>query len=209
MKIKTLMIVFSVLFSFFSVFGQINTDGVRFLNIGAMHVGANAVVFIDGDMQTADPVGNTPGNIASVISLGEQASAIHLTGSFIHDATGNVFEIMNADWLNTDIMRGVNMRGFSSFHFVGNSTDNNYRRYITSTNLDFDRVANYIAFATLAIDTNDTIFVSPTMGLDAGAILSSFYVTGDLGEYGVLRLLSGVVSRAGGDYIYTASLRLT
>jgi len=197
MKNKTLLIVLLSLCSYAFVYAQtMNTDGVRFVNTGAMNIASDGVVFIQGDLQTADPVGNPAGNVA--VDMVHEGS-MSLTGSFFHDATGNAFRITNADWSNPNMMRGINTNT-GLLAFVGDNSGS--RRFIASTNpLNFDRVANYIAFPHLSITTSDTVFVPPTMGLDANTVFAP--------TAGMLYLASDLVTKGSNQYIYTASLRVT
>jgi|GEM_PF-2343783 len=196
MKNKTLLIIFLSLCNYAFVFGQVlSTDGVRFVNIGEMNT---RQLNVFGDMLMADPVGNPAGNVAVNIVIPGNVTGIRLTGSFFHDATGNVFAVTNTDWSDRSMMRGITTN-IGIIEFSDTVSIPGRRRYISSTNpLTFDRVANYIAFPTVFSSTVDTIFVTPTMGFD----VNTFVATN-----GLLYLASDLVTRGSNQYIYTASLR--
>jgi len=201
MKIRVLLVVFSFMLGISFVFSQgksaaISADGVRFVNTGGMNV--SGVMYVQGDMQMV----NDPADLGRLVEvIMPLEGTVHLEGSFFHDAAGNVFDITNRDWADYP-SQPRDITGSSGIvRFVtGNSGS---RRYIASTvPLNFDREANYIAFPRLEIHTNDVIYVPPTMGLDARTIIRH------TDSIGVLYLASDPVTRDG-DFIYTASLRVT
>jgi len=197
MKIKTLSIIFLSLCSFSFVSAQgINTSGIRFVNTGGMNV--SGTMYVQGDMQMVnDPA--APGRVVEVTM--PYRGNIHLGGSFFHDAAGNVFGITNVNWVDDpDRPRGIT-GSEGVIRFVGNSSGS--KRYIAFTApLGFNRVSDYIAFPRLGIYTNDTIYVPPTMGLDASRI------TRNSSNAGMLYLASDTVRKGSNRFIYTASLRV-
>ena len=185
------------------------TQSIRFTNTGSMNV--SGAVFVGGDMRMMDdPVGTTD-SVAVVIRLND---TIHLTGSFFHDATGNVFEMMDdTDWsVASGRPRGVTS-STGTIRFIDESASLSALRppldtirFISATSPiwgGFDRTLNYIAFPNLEISTSDMIFVYSTMGIDANTIRRTS------GYNGALYLTSDTLQRVPGNRsIYTASLRV-
>jgi hypothetical protein len=175
------------------------TSNIQFVNTGAMNVDTLGIMYIQGDVQMLTTDAN---QVVQVYHNG----TTYLEGSFFHDATGNVFDIVNAgnDW---DKVRPRAITGsVGTLRFINvPETTTPARRYI-STTLDvnaFDRVANYIAFPNVEISTRDTIYVPPTFGMDARTITRVGTVSNE--NNGVIVLASDVV----GSMIFNASLRVT
>jgi len=205
MKNRLLFVVVVVVLCGITFVSAQSTPNFVFVNTGEMNVSESAVMFVQGDMQMVDPAGHTSGDPIAVEVI--HNGCIHLTGSFFHDATGNVFFTHNHDWKDRTQPRGYSVN-VGSVHFVDDESASG-TRFITSSNLSsFDRVANYIAFPNLVISTDDVIYVPPVLGLDAHSILRTEDEVSGEDFTGVLFLRSDLIDRNGTDYVYTASLRV-
>ena len=178
---------------------------VIFLNTGAMNIAANGTMFVVGDVQMLTVGSGTSASKVEVILDGDK----HITGSFFHNAVGNVFKTDNNDWTNRELPRGITTsRG--NLHFVDLEGDGTTHRFITTLgNNPLDRRTNYIAFPNLILRTHDEIIVTPRMGIDARSIRRCpklpFGQDQAINNQSALRLQS----RQEGNEIWTASLRIT
>lgn len=162
---------------------------VKLVNTGAMNVKGS--MYIDGDMQMKDHSSAQQ----SVVLIHNGTTA--LSGSFYHDASGNIFKTENDAWTDRTIPRGITT-STGTFRFSKDSSGK--KRYITSSDTtNFDRVVDYIAFPKLDINTNDSIYIPSTLGLDACIISRAN------DKNGILYLASNII----GSTIYDASLRIT
>ena len=158
---------------------------VTFLNTGKMYVAPGST-----STKVALYIPDAMRHLGASVEL-IQNGITELGGNFYQDATNNIFPINVSTTLTTST---------GKFRFVGAHAGVN--RYITTQSAaisTFDRGADYIAFPTIEIDTNDSIVIPGRMGIDASSIRILNSKTGKL----ILR------SEVVGINAYDASLRIT
>ena len=197
MKKKILKNLFlSVLFAGgFSTLAQASSTDIQLVNTGEMNV--HGIMYVQGDMQMR----SVPNRDVLVRHHGHT----HLTGSFWQDAEGNVFEVINENWSNRALARGVTS-STGTIHFVDvDGAAPGIRRISPSdANLPaFNRADNYVAFPHLTIDTRDRIVVPERMGIDARTIRRT--ARPEDHTEGVMVLQSRIVN----GLHWNASLRIT
>ena len=197
MKKKILKNLFlSVLFAGgFSTLAQASSTDIQLVNTGELNV--HGIMYVQGDMQMRSDVPNRV--------VVRHHGHTHLTGSFWQDAEGNVFEIINEDWSNRTLAKGVTS-STGTIHFVDADGAAPGTRRISPSDANlptFNRADNYVAFPHLTIDTRDRILVPERMGIDARTIRRTARPTSH--TEGVMVLQSEIV----GGVQWNASLRIT
>lgn len=143
---------------------QASWNSVVFTNTGGMYVGSNGStsIHVSGSLKMSG---------SGVLVY--QEGTTDLSGDFYQDASGVVFQTNASGWSN----------GGGTVRFIDLTDGSNAGkdRLITSSDLSgYKRAAQYIAFPTVEVASNDTVRLPAQMGMDAVNVIRSAGKTGAL-----------------------------